>query len=232
MDQRARPSVTGRGSQLDPPNRFEAARHEIDLEQVEADDDYLESLGKRATEYLPDRSRVVVSENRSPDVPFTYSVNPYRGCAHGCSYCYARPSHEYLGFGAGADFERRLVIKPRAGELLREAFEKPSWKGDLLVFSGITDCYQPIEARYELTRRCLEVCRDYQNPVHIITKSTLVERDLDVLAELHARASATVSVSVTFWDAEVARIIEPYVPAPRRRIEPVRRLSAAGIPGG
>ena len=180
-------------------------------------------------EIYEDNTKAILSTNDSPDINFTYSVNPYRGCAHGCSYCYARPSHEYLGFGSGTDFERRLVIKPRAGELLRDAFDKPSWKGDLLVFSGVTDCYQPIEAEYELTRRCLEVCRDYQNPVHIITKSTLVERDIDVLTELHERASATIAVSVTFWDAEVARVIEPYVPTPRRRIETIRRLSAAGL---
>src|SRR5688572_28409914 len=181
-------------------------------------------------EIYEDNTRAILSTNDSPDIAFTYSVNPYRGCAHGCSYCYARPSHEYLGFGSGTDFERRIVIKPRAAELLREAFDKPGWKGELLVFSGITDCYQPVEARFELTRRCLEVCRDYGNPVHIITKSTLVERDIDLLTELHARASATVSVSVTFWDPEVARVIEPYVPTPRRRIETIRRLSAAGLP--
>jgi DNA repair photolyase len=180
-------------------------------------------------EVYEDNTQNILSTNDSPDISFRYSVNPYRGCAHGCSYCYARPSHEYLGFGSGTDFERRIVIKPRAPELLRAAFDKPSWLGELLVFSGITDCYQPIEARYELTRRCLEVCRDYQNPVHIITKSTLVERDIDVLLELQRRASLTVSVSVTFWDAEVARLIEPYVPTPRRRIETIRRLSAAGI---
>jgi DNA repair photolyase len=181
-------------------------------------------------EIYEDQSQNVVSTNDSPDLSFRYSLNPYRGCAHGCSYCYARPSHEYLGFGSGTDFERRIVIKPRAPELLRAVFDKPSWQGDLLVFSGVTDCYQPIEARYELTRRCLEVCREYRNPVHIITKSTLVERDIDVLGELHAQASASVSVSVTFWDAEVARAVEPYVPTPRRRIETIRRLSAAGIP--
>jgi DNA repair photolyase len=181
-------------------------------------------------EIYEDNTQNVLSTNDSPDISFRYSLNPYRGCAHGCSYCYARPSHEFLGFGSGTDFERRLVIKPRAAELLRAAFDKRSWQGELLVFSGITDCYQPIEARFELTRRCLEVCRDYQNPVHIITKSTLVERDIDVLSELCARASVVVSISVTFWDAEVARIVEPYVPTPLRRIETIRRLSAAGIP--
>jgi DNA repair photolyase len=203
-----------------PINGWERAH--VEYEPGEAPDTGLE--------IYEDNTQNILSTNDSPDISFRYSVNPYRGCAHGCAYCYARPSHEYLGFGSGTDFERRIVIKPRAPELLKAAFDKRSWQGELLVFSGITDCYQPIEARYELTRRCLEVCRDYQNPVHIITKGTLVERDIDVLRELHARASVGVSVSVTFWDAEVARIIEPYVPAPRRRIETIRRLSEAGIP--
>jgi len=181
-------------------------------------------------EIYEDEGKSILSKNDSPDLPFRYSINPYRGCAHGCAYCYARPSHEYWGFGSGTDFERKLIIKPRAAELLRAALERKSWQGDLIVMSGNTDCYQPIEARYELTRRCLEVCSEYRNPVHIITKSTLVERDIDVLTELHARASVGVSVSVTFWNDEVARAIEPLVPTPRRRIETIRRLSRAGIP--
>ena len=120
---------------------------------------------------IEDHSRAIISKNDSPDIGFTYSVNPYRGCFHGCAYCYARPTHEYLGYGAGTDFERKLVFKPRAAALLREAFDRPSWQGDLLVFSGITDCYQPIEAEKKLTRQCLEVCAEYRNPVGIITKS-------------------------------------------------------------
>jgi DNA repair photolyase len=144
--------------------------------------------------------------------------------------CYARPSHEYLGFGSGVDFERRIVVKPQAPELLREAFEKKSWQGELVVVSGNTDCYQPLEASYELTRRCLQVCAEYRNPVHIITKSPLVERDIDVLGELGRNGRVGVSVSVPFWDEKNARVIEPYVATPKRRIETVRRLAAAGIP--
>ncbi|HEU4582475.1 MAG TPA: PA0069 family radical SAM protein [Polyangiaceae bacterium] len=181
-------------------------------------------------EIYEDETKNILSENDSPDLPFRFSLNPYRGCAHGCAYCYARPSHEYWGFGSGSDFERKLLVKRRAPELLAAAFERKSWRGDLLVLSGNTDCYQPIESRYELTRRCLEVCRDYRNPVHLITKSTLIERDIDVLCELHAVASVGISVSVTFWDAGVARAIEPYVPTPRRRIETIRRLTQAGLP--
>ena len=169
-----------------PVNRWERAH-------VEYDEGEVPEVG---LEIYEDQSKSIISENDSPDLSFRYSINPYRGCAHGCAYCYARPSHEYLGFGSGTDFERRLVVKLGAAALLRQAFDKPSWRGELLVLSGNTDCYQPIEARYELTRRCLEVCLDYHNPVHIITKGTLVERDIDVLTELHAVASVGVSVSV------------------------------------
>jgi DNA repair photolyase len=171
-----------------------------------------------------------LSDNDSPDLGFRYSVNPYRGCLHGCAYCYARPTHEYLGFGSGADFERKIVVKLRARELLREAFEKKSWVGELILFSGNTDCYQPLELSYGLTRACLEVCLEYRNPLHVITKSALVERDADVLAELAAIGSASVTITIPFWDAAVARVIEPLVPTPQRRIETVRRLSERGIP--
>lgn len=179
-----------------------------------------------------DRSRSILSKNDSPDIPFTYSVNPYRGCYHGCAYCYARPSHEHLDFGAGTDFERKLVKKPDAARLLREAFDKKSWRGELVVFSGNTDCYQPLEASYGLTRECLEVCLEYGNPVAIITKSTLIERDIALLQTLHRRAFVSVSLSVPFWDADNARAMEPYAPRPERRIETIRRLAEAGIPVG
>lgn len=183
-----------------------------------------------ALELFEDHSASILSKNDSPDLSFAYSLNAYRGCAHGCAYCYARPSHEYLGFGSGADFERRIVYKPRAPELLAEAFERKSWRGELIVISGNTDAYQPLEARLKLTRQCLEVCAEYRNPVHLITKSTLIERDLDVLSLLHERASVGISVSVTFWDEHTARAIEPYAPPPARRIETIRRLATRGIP--
>jgi DNA repair photolyase len=179
-----------------------------------------------------DHTHQILSKNDSPDIGFTWSVNPYRGCFHACAYCYARPSHEYLSFGAGTDFERKVVVKPRAPELLREAFEKPSWKGDLLVFSGVTDCYQPLEASYRLTRGCLEVCAEYKNPVGIITKSALIERDVDVLVELSKVAHLHVVISIPFWDREKARAIEPYVATPERRMHVVEKLSAAGLSVG
>jgi DNA repair photolyase len=181
-------------------------------------------------EVYVDHTREILSRNDSPDIPFTYSVNPYRGCLHGCAYCYARPSHEYLSLGAGTDFDRKIVVKPQAATLLRTAFERRSWAGELVVFSGNTDCYQPLEASYRLTRACLEVCLDFRNPVGIITKSPLVERDVDVLSGLAAHGAVSVTVSVPFANPEHARAVEPYVPPPARRLEAIRRLADAGIP--
>ncbi len=185
-----------------------------------------------AVTLVDDASRTILSENDSPDVGFRYSVNPYRGCFHGCAYCYARPTHEYLGYGAGTDFERTLVVKREAPRLLREAFDRRSWTGEHVVFSGVTDPYQPVERELGLTRACLEVCAEYKNPVGIITKSVLVERDLTLLAELHRRASVRVTVSIPFLDEEVARALEPYVPTPERRLATVKKLADAGIPVG
>ena len=166
--------------------------------------EYLEGAPEVKLEVFADRTRNILAKNDSPDVGFTWSVNPYRGCFHACAYCYARPSHEYLSLGAGTDFDRKIVIKPEAPALLRAAFAKKSWRGETVVFSGVTDCYQPLEASYRLTRGCLEVCVERANPAAIITKSPLIERDIDVLAELARVASAHVTVSVPFWDAERA----------------------------
>lgn len=183
-------------------------------------------------EIFEDRSRSALSRNQSPDVGFEFSVNPYRGCYHGCAYCYARPTHEHLDFGAGTDFERKLVVKRDIASLLRAAFDKPTWRGDVIVLSGNTDCYQPLEASLGLTRACLQVCLSYRNPVGIITKSALVERDIDVLAALAAEAHCTVAVSLCFDDAELARAMEPGAPAPARRYKVIERLARAGVPVG
>ncbi|MEY2667801.1 MAG: hypothetical protein RJA59_439 [Pseudomonadota bacterium] len=179
-----------------------------------------------------DATREILSRNDSPDIPFTYSVNPYRGCAHACAYCYARPTHEYLGFGAGTDFDTRIVAKLRAPELLRRAFERPSWTGEPIAFSGNTDAWQPLEASLRLTRGCLEVCAEYRNPVLVTTKAPLVERDLDLLASLAAHGAASVTVTLPFLDPARARAIEPWVASPERRLETIRRIAAAGIPVG
>lgn len=191
--------------------------------------EYLGEPPPTPLEVFEDDTKDILSKNQSPDVGFRYSVNPYRGCFHGCAYCYARPTHEYLGFGSGTDFERKIVVKRRAPELLRAALSHPSWATEPIVFSGNTDCYQPLEATYRLTRGCLEVCADLRNPVHIITKAPLIERDLDVLCRLTEMGLAGVTVSVPFWDDDAARIIEPGVATPRRRMLTVRRLAEAGI---
>jgi DNA repair photolyase len=180
-------------------------------------------------EVYEDATRQILSSNDSPDVPFRWSVNPYRGCGHACAYCYARPTHEYLGFGAGTDFETRLTVKPRAAALLRAAFDRPSWKGELVAFSGNTDCYQPLEASWRLTRACLEVCAEYRNPVSIVTKAPLLERDLDLLVRLSAEARLSVTLSIPFLDPIQARALEPGVATPARRLQTVRRLSEAGV---
>jgi DNA repair photolyase len=194
--------------------------------------EYLEGTPEVRLEVYEDHSRQILSKNDSPDVGFTWSANPYRGCFHGCAYCYARPTHEYLSWGAGTDFDRKIVVKLEAAALLRAAFKKKTWRGETVVFSGVTDCYQPLEASYRLTRGCLEVCVAHANPVGIITKSALVERDVDVLAELARVASAHVTVSIPFWDPERARAIEPYVPTPARRLRIIETLAKAGLSVG
>ena len=194
--------------------------------------EYLEEAPPARLEVYEDHTREILSHNDSPDVGFSWSVNPYRGCFHACAYCFARPTHEYLGFGAGTDFDRKITVKPEAPRLLREAFERPSWKGELVVFSGVTDCYQPLEASYRLTRGCLEVCAEYRNPLAIITKSPLIERDLDVLREAAKVADVGVTVSIPLWDREHAHAIEPHVASPQRRMQIVERLAAAGLDVG
>jgi len=194
--------------------------------------EYLDEIPPTHFEVFEDNARSILSRNDPAKVGFEFGLNPYRGCQHACAYCEARRRHELLGFGAGTDFDTKIVMKPNAPELLREAFESKSWKGDVVVFSGATDCYQPIEAAYQLTRRCLEVCAEYRNPVAIITKGALIERDLDVLTQLRDSARVTVSVSISLWNTDVARALEPLVPTPARRMRIIRRLAGAGLDVG
>jgi DNA repair photolyase len=177
-------------------------------------------------------ARSALSRNDSDDLNFRWSLNPYRGCFHACAYCYARPTHQYLGFGAGTDFERRIVVKRNIPQRLEEAFEKRAWKGELIALSGNTDCYQPLEASYGLTRACLEVMLRYRNPVGVITKGSLVRRDVDLLSELSRHNAARVYISICFDDARHARLIEPGTPPPAQRFETMRYLADAGIPVG
>jgi DNA repair photolyase len=194
------------------------------------DVEYLEGQAPPAAlEIYEDNTRGILAHNDSPDVGFSWSVNPYRGCFHACAYCYARPSHEYLSFGAGTDFERKIVVKMHAASLLRDAFDAPAWKGELVAFSGVTDCYQPLEASYKLTRGCLEVCLEYRNPAAIITKSALVERDVQLLQELSSAAHLGLGISIPFWDEAKARAMEPFVTTPARRMRVVERLARAGL---
>lgn len=194
--------------------------------------EYLEEIPTARVELYDDATSSILAKNDSPDLGFRFSVNPYRGCNHGCAYCYARPSHEYLSWGAGTDFDTKLLVKRDAARLLKAAFDKPSWKGELVMFSGVTDCYQPIEASLKLTRACLEVCAEYRNPVSIVTKGVLIERDLDVLARLQREASVSVAISVPIWDQDLARALEPGVATPKRRIAAIRALAQAGISVG
>ena len=182
--------------------------------------------------FLRDPVRTVIAHNDSPDVGFETSINPYRGCEHGCIYCYARPTHEYLGFSAGLDFETRIVVKEDAPELLREELMSPRWKPKLIAISGVTDPYQPIERKLQLTRRCLGVLAEFHNPVAIITKNHLVTRDIDILRELAEHDAAAVSVSITTLDEKLARVMEPRTSTPRLRLNAIEQLAAAGIPAG
>jgi DNA repair photolyase len=204
-----------------PPNPFESLHRDL-----------LEPAPTVELQMFEDTTRDILSRNESPDLSFRWSLNPYRGCFHACAYCYARPTHEYWGFGAGTDFESKIIVKREAAILLRRTFEKPSWKGELILFSGNTDCYQPLEASLELTRACLEVCAEYRNPVGIITKGILVLRDLDVLRRLHQQASVRVYFSIPFSNDEVARKVEPHAPSSRKRFEAMTTLADAGIPTG
>jgi DNA repair photolyase len=204
-----------------PPNPWDSVHAEWLGEPPEA-----------TLEIYEEEAKAIIASNDSPDIAFEYSVNPYRGCFHACSYCFARPTHQYLGFGAGTDFERKIVVKVNAPDLLRRELSRKSWKGDTLVFSGVTDCYQPLEAIYGLTRRCLEICREFRNPVGIVTKGALIRRDLDVLSALAREADVAVYVSIPFADDGTARAMEPNVSPPSQRLETLAALSAAGIRTG
>jgi DNA repair photolyase len=220
-------TLRGRGTPLAPTGRFEALSIQVDPDaHVDGE------APNPATRYLRDASRSVLARNQSPDVGFETSLNPYRGCEHGCIYCYARPTHEYLGLSAGLDFETRILVKQDAPELLRRALASRSWSPQVIALSGVTDPYQPIERRLELTRRCLAVLAAFRNPVAVITKSRLIARDADLLSELARHDAASVAVSVTTLDPALARVMEPRAAQPRSRLAAVAELTAAGVPTG
>ncbi len=216
-------AIVGRGAAENPKNRFEK------LEYV-ADVDCEEEESSPRTQILKDDSKTIITRNNSPDVGFNASLNPYRGCEHGCAYCYARPTHEYLGFSAGLDFETKIVAKLNAPELLREELSSSRWKPEVLAMSGVTDCYQPVERRLQITRRCLEVLAEFCNPVAVITKNHLVTRDIDLLSRLARGNAAGVSLSITTLDPALAKKLEPRASPPLRRLAAIRELAEAGIP--
>lgn len=223
-------SPRGRGTGLNPKNRFEGSAREA----FRPDDDVAppDETPSPKTEIFDDHSRSILVENDSPDVAARFTVNPYRGCEHGCVYCYARPFHEYLGLSAGIDFETKIFAKREAAPLLREALLAPTWGGDVIALSGVTDCYQPVERDLRLTRQCLEVLAEFKNPFAVVTKNRLVLRDLDLLVPMAKLDAAAVFVTVTTLDAELARKLEPRASTPAARLETIRRLAEAGVPVG
>ncbi|TLD71551.1 PA0069 family radical SAM protein [Phragmitibacter flavus] len=215
--------IRGRGAEGNPLERFVSLR-------VEYDDG--EAPGRVETKVFVDHSSSVISKNESPDLGMMASVNPYRGCEHGCAYCYARPTHEYLGFGSGVDFESRIMVKTEAPKLLRATLMKPRYRVVPVTMSGVTDCYQPLEKKLRVTRGCLEVFAEFRHPVAIITKNHLVTRDVDLLSELAKFQASMVYVSITSLDADLAHKLEPRASSPKMRLEAVRLLRAAGVPVG
>lgn len=229
----SRAPIHGRGASWSPANRFEKLHvdvNDVDGVQIDQDDDGEEP--RRETQFFRDDSKSIITRNNSPDVGFETSLNPYRGCEHGCIYCYARPTHEYLGFSAGLDFESKIMVKTDAPALLRAELESPRWEPQVLVMSGVTDPYQPIEKKLRITRGCLEVLAEFRNPVAIITKNRLVARDVDLLRELASNNAAAVNISVTSRDSKLQRLLEPRTSPPQARLGTITQLRSAGIPIG
>lgn len=219
-------SWSARGAASNPANRFEPIHLERDADW-NPEEDVLPT-----TKFFHDRTQTILNRNDSPDIGFTYSLNPYRGCEHGCIYCYARPFHEYLGFSAGLDFETRIMVKTNAPQLLREELSSPKWQPQTIAMSGVTDCYQPVERKLKLTRGCLEVLAEFRQPVGIVTKNQLITRDVDLLVELARHRAVVVCVSVTTLDVDLRKVMEPRTAPPAARLATIRKLADAGVPVG
>lgn len=224
--------LKSRGAGINTPNRFEPFVIDYDDELIAEYFDNDPEIRKVQTMYFTDNSKTILAKNDSPDLGFDYSINPYRGCEHGCIYCYARPTHEYLGFSAGLDFETKIMIKHDAAKLLDEAFRKKSWEPQTIMFSGNTDCYQPIERKLGITRECLKVFLNFRNPVGVITKNALIQRDIDILKELAELKLVSVTISITTLKRELSRKLEPRTSVPSKRLETVNKLASAGIKVG
>ena len=224
---------TGRGAPRDLPNRFEKLAQDLDPDVVQPDpSEEGEILPNPQTLFLDDSSESIIVRNNSPDIGFGAGINPYRGCEHGCAYCYARPYHEYLGFSAGLEFETKIMIKRRAAELLRKELSKPKYEPEVLAMSGVTDCYQPAERKFRITRSCLEVLAEFRHPVSLITKNFLITRDIDVLKELAAFDAVRVHISITTLNTDLAAKMEPRASRPGHRLRAIEMLAKAGIPVG
>ncbi len=222
--------VRGRGAGLNPGNRFETVRLHVLGEELDARRSECPGGVQVATRVLPDRTRSIINAVDSPDLSFKWTVNPYRGCEHGCVYCYARPGHEYLGLSSGLDFETTILAKHDAPELLKRELGASGWRGETIVMSGVTDCYQPVEKDLAITRACLEVCLAFRQSVSIITKNALVLRDVDIIRRLNAHGLVRIGLSLTTLDAALSRVMEPRASAPHDRLRALRTLSAEGIP--
>lgn len=227
-DAAGRVTPVGRGARNNPANRFERIQYEPAW--WDADAAAMESLRPTKTQFIPDDSKTVVSENNSPDLEFRYSLNPYRGCEHGCSYCYARPYHEFLGYSAGLDFETKIVYKPKIADQLRQWLRRPGWQAEFISLSGATDCYQPAEKQFQLTRACLEVALECRQPLSIVTKNALVLRDLDLLEQLAQRQLVHVNISLTSLHQSLVKVMEPRTSSPTARLRAMSELTAAGVP--
>jgi DNA repair photolyase len=229
---RRKERTTGRGAGFNPPNRFESVT--VGNVGEELAEYFLDPEPDRniLTKFYIDHTKSILAKNDSPDISFKYSLNPYRGCEHGCIYCYARPTHEYLGFSSGLDFETRIMVKHDAHTLLERQFRRRGWKPQMVMLSGDTDCYQPIERKLEITRRCLKVFLQYRNPVSIVTKNALVQRDIDILKQLASLNLVLVTVSITSLNHDLIRRMEPRTSTPLKRLETIEALAAAGIPAG
>jgi DNA repair photolyase len=224
---------TGRGAVRDLPNRFQKLSLDLDPDVVQHDPAMDgEALPNPKTAFLDDQSESIISCNDSPDISFGAGINPYRGCEHGCSYCYARPYHEYLGFSAGLEFETKIMVKRRAAGLLRRELSRPKYVPEVLAMSGVTDCYQPAERHFRITRSCLEVLAEFRHPVSLITKNFLITRDIDLLRELAAFDAVHVTISITTLNADLAAKMEPRASRPAHRLRAIELLAKAGVPVG
>jgi len=232
MDHLPKKTFVGRGSSITPPNRFESLTRTDEGCQLDDQDLGQQLSQKISTEYFFDDSASIVGENQSPDIDFNFSLNPYRGCAHGCSYCYARPTHEYLGWNAGIDFESKVLVKKDAPLLFRNWLARPRWSQQLepVMMSGVTDCYQPCEKEFSVSRQCLQVAQEFGQPMRVITKNSLILRDLDILSEMACRQLVSVAISLSSLDQSLIRIMEPRSSSPQARLDTIAALAQHNVP--